>query len=404
MNKNLVIKISICAVLLIILIVAAIATYTYLENKRIDAEAITLKKDLSIVFGEEAKVSDFLENLNGTLVKDNEINTEKVGKVKVSFEYINIKNKKRTGTYEIEVKDITEPRIFGGTSYTVTVGNEKDLTQIFLSGDDIDDNPTREIIGEYDFNEVGDYDLKYVITDASGNQTSKDFVLHVKEKSNGSGDTTQPPKKEYTKIEDVIDKYKTDDTKIGIDVSKWQDKIDWAKVKEAGVEFAMIRMGYQKGYDEEYVLDPFFEENIKGAKAENIPVGVYFYSYAKTPKESKEQAEWVVKNISKYDIDLPVAFDWESWNSFNTTKMSFYKLNKSANVFMETVEKAGYEGMLYSSKTYLEDIWYPTEYQTWLAHYTKKGTNYTGDYSMWQLCQNGKVDGINNDVDIDVMY
>lgn len=398
------IKIVITITVLAIISIVGICIYTYLDNKRIDAEAITLKKDLSIEFGEEAKVSDFLENLNGTLVKDNAVNTEKVGKVKVSFEYINIKNKKRTGTYEIEVKDVTKPQIFGGTSYTVTVGNEKDLTQIFLSGDDIDDNPTREIVGEYDFNEVGNYDLKYVITDASGNQVSKDFVLHVVEKSSNNDKSTKPPKKENTLIEDVIEKYKTDETKIGIDVSKWQDKIDWTKVKTAGVEFAMIRMGYQKGYDDEYVLDPFFEENMKGAKAENIPVGVYFYSYAKTPKEAKEQAEWVVKNISKYDIDLPVAFDWESWNSFNTTKMSFYKLNKNANVFMETVEKAGYKGMLYSSKTYLEDVWYPTKYETWLAHYTKKATTYTGEFSMWQLCQNGKVDGINNDVDIDVMY
>lgn len=74
-----------------------------------------------------------------------------------------------------------------------------------------------------------------------------------------------------------------------------------------------------------------------------------------------------------------------------------------ANTYLKTIEKAGYKGMLYSSKNYLETVWFETKYPTWLAHYTSQ-TTYQGDYKFWQLCSNGRVDGINGNVDINVMY
>lgn len=115
-----------------------------------------------------------------------------------------------------------------------------------------------------------------------------------------------------------------------------------------------------------------------------LPVGVYFYSYAKTVGQAKEQAKWVKENLKNYELQLGVAFDWESWNSFNTAGMSFYTINKAANVFLDTLQDAGYKGMLYSSKTYLEKIWYPTKHDTWLAQYNKAAT-YEGEYSIWQM-------------------
>lgn len=387
---------------LIIIIVAGIGIWLYIdkqENIRIDAEAVTLKSNLKVEYGEKVKVSDFIENLNGTLLTDNEIDTENVGKVPVSFDFINIKNKNRTYNFNIEVIDVNPPKIFIGDSYTVKEGYSKNLVDVLLSGDDIDDNPKREIIGEYDVNTVGEYELTYVITDASGNETQKDFVLYVKE--NKKEKDEEEDEKLY--IADVINDYKTENTKIGIDVSKWQEDINWEEVKEEGIEFAIIRIGYQTEYDGEYVIDPYFEDNIKGAQDVGLPVGIYFYSYAKNVNQAKEQAEWVKDNLKDYEIDLPVAFDWESWTSFNTAGMSFNTINKVANTFLETLEKSGYKGMLYSSKNYLEKIWYPTEYETWLAQYNKKIT-YNGDYSIWQMSESGKVQGINNDVDIDIMY
>ncbi|MCI8519718.1 MAG: hypothetical protein HFJ51_06790 [Clostridia bacterium] len=396
-------KIIIIIIVLIVLVALGIGAWFYIdaeETKRLDAESVTLKEDLTIEFGKEAKVSDFLANLNGQLVSDNSIDTEKLGYLNVPFEYINIKNKKRKAEYTIKVIDVNAPKIFSGNSYSVTVGYKKDLTDVLLSGDDIDDNPTREILGEYDFDTVGSYDLTYVVTDSSGNQTKKPFTLYVKEKSN---EQVPPKETEPLYISEVLENHKTSKTKIGIDVSKWQGEIDWQAVKASGVEFVMIRMGYQTDYDGECKVDPYFVANITGAKEAGLPVGLYFYSYAKNVNQAREQAEWVKDNISEYEIDLPIAFDWESWSSFNTTGMSFYTINKAANTFLDTLKEAGYEGMLYSSKNYLEKIWYPTKYETWLAQYNTKAT-YDGEYSIWQMSDSGRVDGIKGNVDVDIMY
>ena len=136
---------------------------------------------------------------------------------------------------------------------------------------------------------------------------------------------------------------------------------------------------------------------------------MYYFSYATTTKEAEEQASFILKNISDYDITLPIVFDWENWGSFNTTNMSIIDINKVANAFINKVETSGKVAMLYSSKNYLEKVWfgnnmkYNNKSNVWLAHYTDK-TTYSEKYIMWQLCSNGKIDGISGNVDIDIMY
>ncbi len=268
------IMVTIIVAIMSILAIIGILIWLYIdfkENERIDAEAVTLVDDLTVEFGKKAKVSDFISNLNGTLLNDYEIDTEHLGDVQVKFNFLNIKNRERTATFNIRTKDVNAPKIFSGSSYTVKVGYTKNLTDVLLSGDDIDDHPKREIIGEYDVNTVGDYNLKYVVTDSSNNTSSKDFVLHVVEKVSKAKTSTD--KKQFS---DVIGKYKNDRTKIGIDVSKWQGDINWEKVKNAGVEFAIIRVGYQTDYDGDYVVDPYFEKNIKGANSVRLTSGDLF--------------------------------------------------------------------------------------------------------------------------------
>lgn len=402
MKKNLtilIIGLFIVLTIFITVIITIALIKTKKENERIDAEAVTLKENLTIGFGEKVKVSDFLQNLNGTILNDYIIDTERIGTCEVSFEFLNIKNKKKVATFYIEIIDKIEPQILSGGSFTVQVGYKKNLTEVLLSGDDIDDEPQRKIEGYYDLNTIGDYPLEYVVTDASGNESKKEFILHVVEKT-----STNVIARDIVYLENVLNNYKNEKTKIGIDVSKWQGEINWEDVKNSGIEFAILRVGYQKDYDNrEYEIDPYFYANIEGAKNAGIPVGLYFYSYAKTIDEAIEQAQWVKDKIKDYDIELPIAFDWESWTSFNKTKMSFYKINKIANTFLDTLTNYGYKGMLYSSKNYLETIWYPTKHYTWLANYTNK-TLYEGEYFIWQMCDTGRVNGINGAVDIDIMY
>lgn len=390
-------KVVIVMIPFIAIVIVGICLWQYQKGKKMDAEAIHLKEDLTVEFGEKVKISDFIENLEGNLVEDCEVNTEQLGETQVLFEYTNRKNKRKNAEFTLKVIDTKPPQILSGNSYTLRLGDNKSLTDVLLSGDEADDNPKREILGEYDVNQVGDYPLTYVVTDSSGNQAKKDFVLHVKEKEE------EKKKPQKLDIEDVLRDYKTEDTKIGIDVSKWQEEIDWQKVKNAGIEFVMIRIGYQAKYDGACELDPYFVANIEGAKSVNIPVGIYFYSYAKNVEQAIEQAHWIKEHLQNVELDLPIAFDWENWNSFNQAGMSFYTLNKVANVFLDTVQEFGYKGMLYSSKFYLEQIWEPTQYAVWLAQYNRKVT-YEGEYSIWQMSESGRVEGIKNDVDLDVMY
>ena len=78
-------------------------------------------------------------------------------------------------------------------------------------------------------------------------------------------------------------------------------------------------------------------------------------------------------------------------------------MTEIAKAYLEVIEDSGYEGMLYSSKNYLEKVWFKTKYPIWLAHYTEQ-TNYGGEYKFWQLCSNGRIPGINGNVDVNVMY
>ncbi len=188
-----------------------------------------------------------------------------------------------------------------------------------------------------------------------------------------------------------------------IDVSKWQEDIDWKKVKEAGVNYAMLRLGTQKNVDEDSILDAYFEKNIKEAKENGVKVGVYYYTYANDINDAKEQAKWVIEQLKDYELDLPVAFDWECWRKFNDFNISIHDLNEIGRTFLKEVESAGYKVVNYGSKNYLEKLWDLEEYDTWVAHYTKE-TNYSKDYIMWQFTDTGLLSGVKGPVDFNYLY
>lgn len=194
----------------------------------------------------------------------------------------------------------------------------------------------------------------------------------------------------------------------GIDVSEHQKKIDWAKVADAGVEFAIIRVGY-RGYGSGTLADDeCYLENIKAAKANGIKVGVYIFSQAITPEEGAEEARYLIDRVKGLGVELPLVLDYE----FVATGVGrLYQANLSrqegtdiCNAFCKEVEKAGYESMVYANPSMLNTKLYRNQMgRLWLAHYTNK-TTYTGEYEYWQFSSSGQIAGISGNVDLNFWF
>lgn len=384
--------------ILIIILIFGYKFYNYLKIKNAKIE-VTLKDNLDLVFMEDKKVSDYIESINGKIVNDYVIDSTKIGKKKVSFSFINDDKIKVSYSYNVNVIDNMSPLVWLGESYTINKGDDTLLADKIICVDNYDKNPNCVIEGEYDYNVPGSYNLVFKATDSSLNETKKDFTLNVIEKSNSNNKTSNS--KIY--FSDILKEYKTNNNKIGIDISKWQENIDFKAIKDAGCEFVMIRVGLSKKGDNTIYEDEMFEKNVKGAIENNLPVGVYFYSNAVNEKQAKKEATWVLNKIKKYDITLPVAFDWENFSNFNEFNLSLFDLDLISKEFTKEVNKKGYKTVLYGSKNYLNNMWIYNKEDIWLAHYTKN-TDYDKKYVMWQLCENGIIDGIKDTVDIDILY
>ncbi|MDE6730295.1 MAG: glycoside hydrolase family 25 protein [Oscillospiraceae bacterium] len=191
-------------------------------------------------------------------------------------------------------------------------------------------------------------------------------------------------------------------TKYGIDVSRHQGGIDWTKVKNSGkVDFAILRAGYGKDISQK---DNKFEEYYAQCNANQIPVGAYWYSYAMSPEEARQEAEVFLQVIKGKQFAYPVYFDLEEPKQFALGKA---KCSTIARAFLEIVEQAGYFVGLYMSKSHLEI--YITEevrnrYAVWVAHYGVTKTSYSGQFGMWQKSDTGSVSGISGNVDLDECY
>ena len=188
----------------------------------------------------------------------------------------------------------------------------------------------------------------------------------------------------------------------GIDVSRHQGNIDWKKVRDSGkVDFAILRAGYGKDISQK---DSKFEEYYAQCNANQIPVGAYWYSYAMSENEARQEAEVFLQVIKGKQFAYPVYFDLEEPKQFALGKA---KCSAIARAFLETVEQAGYFVGLYMSKSHLES--YITEeirnrYAVWVAHYGVNKTNYAGQFGIWQKSDTGFIAGISGNVDLDECY
>lgn len=187
----------------------------------------------------------------------------------------------------------------------------------------------------------------------------------------------------------------------GIDVSKYQGNIDFKKVKNAGIQFAIVRIGYGR-YESQ--KDEFFEANYEGFMKQGIPVGVYHYSYATNVGEAKKEAAVVLKWLKGRNLNLPVYYDIEDKSQANLGKNT---LTKMCEAFCEEIEKGGYWAGVYANKyfftTYLDYQKLAEKYTLWVAQYNNINT-FNGKYDMWQYTSSGKVNGIKGNVDLDILY
>ena len=212
-------------------------------------------------------------------------------------------------------------------------------------------------------------------------------------------------------VESLEYKDKSIYTKRGVDVSKYQGTIDWLKVKAAGIDFAMIRVG-ARGYGSgQLMLDDNFVVNMTGARAAGLDTGVYFFSQATTEDEAVEEANFTVGALMNYGATYPVAIDveWIEDDSARTDDLTPEERTELAVKYCETVKAFGYKPMIYATRDMLIAGMIPYElkdYEVWLSddYEPEDGTDYPYRFEMWQYTRRGKVDGITGEVDINLRF
>ena len=211
----------------------------------------------------------------------------------------------------------------------------------------------------------------------------------------------------FTEMKTVFDGIDTDiPNKTGVDVSEMQGAIDWNKVKECGINFAIIRVGYRGMTEGDLFEDERFKENLRNAKDAGLECGVYFFSQAITVEEAKEEAEYVLKLLGGTSLAYPIAFDYEVIASGMDTRVinvSPEDATQIAEAFCTTIEKADYDVMIYGNQYDLNHFSAHelSDRPIWLANYSETPA-YTGEYRLWQYTSTGQVAGIETVVDLNL--
>ena len=393
---------------IVIIALAAAGAAAFLYKKTKDTISLDLSNNgFTVEFGDRLSAMDFVADANGDVTASEKmLDTASVGGKEVIFTVskpILGGLLKPSGEYVMKysVVDTQSPLVFWSGDGTVLMKGEKfDIADIIGYGDNADPDPKVECKGSVDTDKAGDYPLHVTVTDASGNSTGWDLTVTVAEEM----PVYESDDDEGTKFADFIKTYRGEGRSFGIDVSSWQEDIDFEAVKKAGCEFVIIRIGFSSGDGTVATPDNRFRENLKKAKAAGLKTGVYIYSYDRNESMVRGTARWILQKLKHEKLDLPVAFDWEEFGQFQKYKMNFRDLNAMYDAFADELSKGGYECMLYSSKNYLEDVWADTDKRpVWLAHYTDD-TDYEGPYMIWQASSTGRIDGIKGDVDMDIMF
>lgn len=198
----------------------------------------------------------------------------------------------------------------------------------------------------------------------------------------------------------------------GIDVSRWQLDVDWKQVKDSGVEFVIIKCAGRNESDGSLYEDPKFQTNIKGALAQGLKVGVYFFTQAITEEEAIEEADYLITRILPYKISMPVVTDFEWHTQESRLKNSGNTKEDNTRVqmaFLDRIKARGYQACLYGNsywlEKYIDGMEISKKHRIWIASYSNKPNEYyKGIYDMFQYTSDGSVPGINARVDLDIWY
>ncbi len=262
--------------------------------------------------------------------------------------------------------------------------------------DDVDKLPELEFDGEVDTNTTGSYPLSLSLKDKAGHTTNGKMIVKVVTEYSES---ESKPKEDFETFKAT---YKNDNTTLGIDVSRWQEDIDFEQVKNAGCDFVIIRIG---GFDDgSQYTDKYFKTNIEKAKAAGLKVGIYWHAEENSSAQVKSNVDYMMNVLGGEQLDFPIAYDWEDFSHFPKYAMNLRDINDCFDTFCNAVKAYGYEACLYSSRNFLESVWTNEKsYPVWLANYTQT-TAYSGQYFMWQQANTGSIPGVKGDVDFDILY
>ena len=196
-------------------------------------------------------------------------------------------------------------------------------------------------------------------------------------------------------------------TRRGVDVSQYQEEVDWQQLLDAGFDFAFIRIGYRGNTTGDLYEDDLARQHLSAAKAAGLDVGVYFYSQAVSPEEAAEEAQWCLEFLAGKHLNLPVVYDWE-WVSreVRTADMDRKTLTACAQTFCQAIEAAGYQSMLYFNSHIareLLDLKELREYPFWFAQY-RDALDWEYRVDFWQYTESGTVPGIEGKADINLMF
>lgn len=331
------------------------------EGKTLSLLMTSVQKDLRIQVVDNVGKLVTGVNFNVVLNKDKEyIDDDKDGIIYI--EYL------RAGGYEVVLKEV--------------------------EGYHVPDTPARiEVKQSVEYAVIDDISL-LIFTEEDINPKLEDVEV------NGAADDAD--KTEITKMQAG-----NPNAKVGIDVSKWNKEIDWDKAKAAGVEFAIIRVGYRGAATGALVVDPYFEKNMEGAIRAGIPVGAYFFTQATNVVEAVEEASMVVSLCGQYDITYPIFIDTEgAGGNGRADGLEMEARTQVCKAFCTTVDNAGYRAGIYGARNWFNqmlDMDSLNNYVIWLAEYRDVPV-YQGYYHMWQYTSGGKIDGIEGKVDLNLSY